>query len=425
MRHLLLLLQRNAIWAAAVTLVGLLALPLPAAAQSTCGCDREICTPDGFRKTLVDHHVDPLAGDSTFTYQLCVAAADGTCSDDASSCQDHQDCWNNRCQTGGPHAGTCSQDDATPCTGDRDCNVGVVCTGGANDCRIDKFQNLSHVDILLPDIGSCVSPTQEISISHACTANCPADLSCAVSSRDPSCNITNSTVLKCDVGANDIDPGECVTLVVKIAGETPTLGAGAIDEVTKVATTCTTDAICGPACGCAVVVDNCLTRTAGFWGTHPAITDQFDPITVCGKTLDTVLAGTCNSVTEALCIAPGTESRTCDKNPAYQQLVRQLAAAKLNLAATAANGGTCGLAIEATIANCEQLCGKTQNAISSSGCIQALDAFNNSQDTFAVTPSPFDRPGPADPSQCQAASGNGLVTGKTCRTANNTIFACR
>jgi hypothetical protein len=404
----------------------LLALPLGAGAQSSCDCEREICTPDGFKKRLVDHTVDQLSGESTWTYELCVAAADGTCSNDGSSCQDHQDCWPNRCQTGGPNAGTCSQDDTTACTADADCND-ARCEGGANTCRIDKFQNLSHVDVLLPEIGTCVSETQQISIGSPCTVNCPAELSCSVSDRDPSCGIGNSKVLKCDV-ANDtnIDPGECVTIEVKIAGETPTLGPGAIDEVTKVATTCTTDSICGPACGCAQVVDGCLTRTAGFWGTHPAITGQFDPITVCGKTLDTTDAGTCNSVTEALCIAPGTESnKTCDKNPAYQQLVRQLAAAKLNLNATTANGGNCGQAILDTITRCELLCRKSQPVISASGCIQELDAFNNSQDTFAMTPSPFDRPGPADPTECQQSSGNGLVTGKACKSAGGSLFDCR
>ncbi len=33
-------------------------------------------------------------------------------------------------------------------------------------------------------------------------------------------------------------------------------------------------------------------------------------------------------------------------------------------------------------------------------------------DTFTVTPAPFDSPGPADPTQCRAANGNGIVIGK-------------
>jgi hypothetical protein len=250
-------------------------------------------------------------------------------------------------------------------------------------------------------------------------------LSCGVSTKDPSCAIADNKVLKCDV-TSAWPAGACVTVKVTIAGETPTLGSGAIDEVTKVSTQCTTDSICGPACGCREEENRCLTRTAGFWGTHPAITSQFLPVTVCGKTLSTTAAGACSSATEALCIAPGTESnKTCDKNPAYQQLVRQLTAAKLNLNATNINGGNCGQSILDTIARCELLCRSSQAVISNSGCIQALDAFNNSQDTFPVTPSPFDHPGPADPSQCQSSSGNGLVIGKLCKTSGGTPIDCR
>jgi hypothetical protein len=120
-------------------------------------------------------------------------------------------------------------------------------------------------------------------------------------------------------------------------------------------------------------------------------------------------------VTEALCVAPGQEgNKTLDRNPAYAQLVRQLAAAKLNLAATAANGGSCGSEIATRIAQCESLCEANQGTISGSGCIQDLNTFNNSQDTVAITPAPFDNPGPALPAQCQAATGNGIVIGKKC-----------
>ena len=53
-------------------------------------------------------------------------------------------------------------------------------------------------------------------------------------------------------------------------------------------------------------------------------------------------------------------------------------------------------------------CDANKNAISGSGCIEALDAFNNSPDTgFDQTPEPFDRPGPAQVGECQAARGNG------------------
>ena len=61
-------------------------------------------------------------------------------------------------------------------------------------------------------------------------------------------------------------------------------------------------------------------------------------------------AGTCDSSSEALCVAPGRES---NRNRDYAQLVRQLTAAKLNLAATTANGGFCGGNIHTKIDQCE------------------------------------------------------------------------
>jgi hypothetical protein len=110
-----------------------------------------------------------------------------------------------------------------------------------------------------------------------------------------------------------------------------------------------------------------------------------------------------------MCVSPGRESKT---NRAYAQLVRQLTAAKLNLAATVANAGFCVGDIDTTIDQCEALCGADQRTISASGCIEQLAGFNESQDTFAFTPAPFDSPGPADPTECRAANGNGTVVGK-------------
>ncbi len=156
--------------------------------------------------------------------------------------------------------------------------------------------------------------------------------------------------------------------------------------------------------------DECLTRTIGFWGTHQHITDLFLPVTVCGdETLSVTDAGTCDLATEALCVSPGRESR---KNRAYAILVRQLTAAKLNIAATATNGGFCGGGIETRIFECEQLCNANHREIGASGCIDDLTAFNESLDTFPMPPVPFDSPGPADPTECRSANGNGIVIGK-------------
>jgi hypothetical protein len=73
--------------------------------------------------------------------------------------------------------------------------------------------------------------------------------------------------------------------------------------------------------------------------------------------------------------------------------------------------GDCGPGIAARIGECEALCGANKNVISGSGCIEDLAAFNESVDGFELTPEPFDSPGPANPAECQAANGNGLVIG--------------
>jgi|GEM_PF-3846878 len=126
--------------------------------------------------------------------------------------------------------------------------------------------------------------------------------------------------------------------------------------------------------------------------------------------------------------ALGTIPSAFPSNPPYQAMQRQLAAAKLNLSATAATlGADCsdfqygGKGIAQTVAECEALCSASRSANTASGCIEALDAFNNSPDTgFTVTPAPFDRPSVddhgqvsgADPSSFTAAQRNNAVVGK-------------
>ena len=165
--------------------------------------------------------------------------------------------------------------------------------------------------------------------------------------------------------------------------------------------------------------DLCLTRTPGFWGTHPHVTVQYLAIEVCGKPIDTTEAGNNHSSAEAMCMS-GTDAKNASpkSNMHYLQLVRQLTAAKLNVAASATGEGTCdtvgGVDIDALIERCEAaaLCGdsgpKGGSLITASGCIGLLDAFNNSEDTLA----PFDSflsPGPAAPAECQEANGNGVI----------------
>jgi hypothetical protein len=220
-------------------------------------------------------------------------------------------------------------------------------------------------------------------------------------------------------------------MTLQIAGETSGLGEGPVVVVSKDATTCQSSCVKGPSCDSCNPPpppgDPCLTRTIGFWGNHPWVTNDFDPVTVCGVSLGcngasdgksnpSCPALQCDSITEGLCSNPSEIS-----NNAYVSMVRQLTAAKLNLNTTATLGGTCadwsyqGKTIQQWITTCEALCGASKGVISNSGCIEALDAFNNSEDAnLDQTPPPFDRPSVddfgnisgADSSQCQLAKGN-------------------
>ena len=307
-------------------------------------------------------------------------------------------------------------------------------------CAVDQFRGLSHFDLTFPElgaIGSCLSSTTTISGSCACSAN-PSG-TCSVSPSvvvgDGSCFPgSGNMVAKCD--NTNLGPGDCLSMTLTIAGELNGLGSGPVVVVDKEATTCTASCMSGPSCtpcGGGDGGDECLTRTIGFWGNHPWIANDYAPVTVCGKTIGcsgaatananpSCRAGSCTSLVEGLCSIPSELS----SNQSYVSLVRQLTAAKLNLNATAGlfSGGACSSftfqdhGIADWIASCEGLCGADKATISNSGCIEALDAFNNSQDTgFDVTPSPFDRPpvndfgriSGADSSECGKAHGNSSV----------------
>jgi hypothetical protein len=221
-------------------------------------------------------------------------------------------------------------------------------------------------------------------------------------------------------------------MTLTIAGELTHPGLGAAVLVDKESTDCTASCLKGPSCDSCVTPPPeggaCLTRTIGFWGNHPWITNDYDTVTVCSQVLgcddiatDTSAcsAGYCHSIIEGLCSNPSELS----SNQPYVSMVRQLTAANLNLNATADlfAGATCadfryeGKTIQQWISTCGTLCGADKATISGSHCIEALTAFNSDQDVgFDQTPSPFDRPSVddngnvkgADPTQCGLAQGN-------------------
>ena len=323
-----------------------------------------------------------------------------------------------------------------------------------NECPFDPFRELSHFDGTFPKLGaSCLSTTTQISGSCTPQDNTPSnghsasvgnfgpgdsscfDKTCGGVQGGTTCNnnqncagnpdgttcITGGSnfVAKCDT--TDIREGDCILMDLTIAGELTDLGTGATVVVDKESTSCTASCMAGPSCdGCPTPPpppggDECLTRTRGFWGTHPHIADDYLPVTVCSQEITKTEAGVC-STSEALC----TLANDYKQNPDYLTLIAQLTAAKLNLNATRElfEGASCSSykfgdkSIQTIIAECEAICNPSAKKGAFSACITALDDFNNSHDTgFDVTPEPFDKPGPANPADYQAARGNGKAIG--------------
>jgi hypothetical protein len=192
---------------------------------------------------------------------------------------------------------------------------------------------------------------------------------------------------------------------------------------------------------CPVITGNCFSRTPGYWGTHPQVTQQVlnengGGLLVCGINLTTTLAfggknlgklGPPYSTTEDLCGTGGPDFKPVGTSPQQLQLIRQCTSAALNLVATGKGnltGGenicdvsdpligpafnSCCIGTAAVPAIC--YIGAKPAAIDASGCIGILDAFNNQFEgtdftTVGLTNSP------AEPLQCQIANGNGDVNG--------------
>jgi len=408
---------------------------------------RELCSDGGFKITLTGFTPASTqnSGMATYTYQIC-SPPQGTCQGGTRAgqlCSDNSFCQADRCRTSGPNAGTC-QNSGNLCSSDSDCNQGVTCS---RECAVNTFRGLSHFDVTFPQIGglnSCIASGAEVTGSCSATAGSTVgnfvlgDGSCFDGQTSP------GFVAKCD-NAN-LAVGGCITMTLNIAGENTGLGLGAAVVVDKEAPSCTASCLAGPSCDrCDEPPDGeaCLTRTIGFWGTHPWITNNYVPVTVCGKSLTcdgtndgksdpSCEVGNCNDVMEGL----GSIPSELPSNQPYVAMVKQLTAAYLNLNATAAltsNAGRCssfshqGMSITQWITFCDDttpstgMCNQNKATISSSGCIEALNAFNNSDDTgFAQTPAPFDRPSVddagnvsgADPSAFTAAHGKTTPPGK-------------
>ena len=172
---------------------------------------------------------------------------------------------------------------------------------------------------------------------------------------------------------------------------------------------------------CEVVVNEAICRTPGFWGTHAgteknrsqnitqAVIDAGGgSLSICGQTIDNTLPGNPNSAVEAMCVKVQGDSR--------RQLARQLTAAALNCIVSGAGADCVGLpAIADTFATCNANC----LGGDISGCIEAIDAFNNGLTIPGCHDEPlendvlnldFNPPGPAGSSQaCRAANNNDII----------------
>jgi hypothetical protein len=380
-------------------------------------CDdlqRSICSNGGFQITLKSYlkAASQSSGSAEYVYEICSPPA-GTCS---GSLRPGELCLDNGyCQQKGQQS-----------------DPEAVCS---RECVIDSFRGLSHFDVVFPSLGTstCLADTSEVSGSCAAIDKNSDGILPIVGGfilGDGSCfeGDTSTSVAKCD--ETTVEPGDCVEMMLRIAGETSGLGLGAAIAVDKESDTCSSSCLAGPSCDYCddPPGDNhCLTRTIGFWGTHPWITNNYatdsSPISVCGTPVDcddqgggssvpACNAGSCDSVMEALGSVPGSE---LPNNQPYVSLVKQLAAAKLNLKATQvvapAESEICtdwkygGKSIQQWIELCDssEMCNSSKSQINGSDCIEALDAFNNSEDSgFSQTPAPFDRPSVGD---------NGVVIG--------------
>jgi hypothetical protein len=263
-------------------------------------------------------------------------------------------------------------------------------------------KGLSNFRVDFPDV--CVPPDQVTGV-----ATSPV-LSCVIFNNEQNpaneCpNPVEGDTLKCDGFPDEFGKGtppECATISVSINAE-PLIGIGLSAVGTKAGSGvqgegCFTEEIVGPACETCEEQeqDGCITRTAGFWKNHPSVRDSFDnAVLVCGE-----------SALNALCTSDADKKF----NPTVAQLYRQIAAAKLNLAASPA--GSCnGDLDQAAFANCEALLcattGSKKDLTASqkadlAACINLVDTFNNLQDGVDQATGVFAHPGKADPSVCKA-----------------------
>jgi hypothetical protein len=267
---------------------------------------------------------------------------------------------------------------------------------------------------LCPEPGA--AGTNAISITASATSADIGFVNCTVTDSiflsDPSCpaNVGTGTPVALTGATFNLAAGASATA-------TGVVGPLAADACNTASVTCTIAGTTEPRTAtddvvCTAPGEGCVTRTPGFWGNRPAITEQFLNVSVCGVTIDNVEAGNPTSAIEAIC-SVGRDGEVL--GPQLTQLVRQCTAAALNIAASAEGGGNCSTNfpnLANQMANCcsaQSVCtGFPNDNFTVNSCIEILDAFNNSIDTLNPF-GPFVSPGPADSDVCRDARNNGVV----------------
>src|SRR5216117_1134177 len=220
------------------------------------------------------------------------------------------------------------------------------------------------------------------------------------------------TTAGCEISTTNADLGVCVQTHMFASNSTP-----CADTDNNVCTTagCNGQGVCDQTHMMCTL--GCFTRTPGFWGTHPAVTQAVlgSGLPSCGLVVDTSAAATPVSATEDIC-SVGTDSKANNTSPQQVQLIRQCMSAALNLAATAhaPQPGDCNSVFPGITQMFNTCCtgttsvcdsGQSPASIDASGCVGTLDRFNSLETTFDIGVGQ----GPADPSACQASKNNGFL----------------
>src|SRR5437016_2119891 len=314
-------------------------------------------------------------------------------------------------------SGQCTPQASTPCT-DSD---GNTCTTAG--CEVSGTN---------PELGVCVQTHLFASNSTPCadsdgnactTAGCNGQGVCDQNHGSKVCPPADQCNKGCDTTSGlctpqastpctDTDGNTCTTAGCEVSGTNAELGVCVQTHLFAENSTA-----CADRDSTGRTTLGCFTRTPGFWGTHPAVTQAVlgSGLPSCGLVVDTTAAATPVSATEDIC-SVGTDSKANNTSPQQVQLIRQCMAAALNLAATARapQPGDCNSVfpgITATFNTCctgpTSVCdrGASAAAIDASVCIWSLDRFNSLETTIDIGVSQ----GPANSGPCQASKNNGFL----------------